>query len=69
MTAPALISSAVQATVIELAKRAARENRPLRIMEARIAELQARRAFHLDSTPENLTTWCNANEQLVDVLS
>jgi len=68
MTAPVLLSTAVQGTIVELAKRAARDNRAVRIMEARINELQARRAFHLDPTPENLTTWCNANEQLVDVL-
>jgi hypothetical protein len=67
-SAPVLLSSTIQETVIELAKRAARNNRPLRIMDARLAELTARRAFHLDPTPENLTAWCNANDTLVDVL-
>ena len=68
MTAPVLLSTAVQGTIVELAKRAARDNRAVRIMDARLAELTARRAFHLDPTPENLTTWCDANDQLVDVL-
>ena len=68
MSAPVLISTAIQGTIVELAKRAARDNRAVRIMDARLAELTARRAFHLDPTPENLTTWCDANDQLVDVL-
>jgi len=68
MNAPVLLSSALQGTMMELAKKAARDNRAVRIMDARLAELTARRNFHLDPTPENLTTWCNANEQLVDVL-
>ena len=68
MTAPVLLSTAVQGTIVELAKRAARDNRAVRIMDARLAELTARRAFHLDPTPANLTTWCDANDVLVDVL-
>jgi len=29
-----------------------------------LAELNARKAFHQDPTPENLTTWCDAHEAL-----
>ena len=68
MSAPVLLSTAISETIVELAKKAMQDNRAVRIMEARIAELQARRAFHLDPTPENLTTWCDANDVLVDVL-
>ena len=48
---------------------------PLRMVSKQLwtarrrAEQQARERFHQDPTPDNLTTWCNANDQLVDALA
>lgn len=36
----------------------------IRELEARIAELEARRQFIKDPSPENMTAWCDAQDAL-----
>lgn len=57
-TAGAVLHTAVT----NLAKRDTNRAATLNHINLRMAELDARKRFHQDPTPENLTSWCDAND-------
>jgi hypothetical protein len=48
--------------VVDLSKRNTGRTNTLNHINLRMAELDARKQFHQDPTPENLTAWCDAND-------
>jgi hypothetical protein len=54
--------NAVKEMLCELERRNPKRTETVAYLNARLAEINARKAFHQDPTPENLTAWCDANE-------
>jgi hypothetical protein len=48
--------------VVDLGKRNTGRTSTLNHINLRMAELDARKQFHQDPTPANLTVWCDAND-------
>ena len=59
------VGSLIVEVVVDLAKNDRDRQATISYLQARADEINARRAFHLDPSPETLTTWCDANEKLL----
>ena len=62
MSAPVLAGAAAAAFVTNMAKRNPRRHDTIHELNLMLAEISARKTFHQDPTPENLTTWVDAND-------
>lgn len=58
--------TAITGMVVELAKRNPNRTETVHYLNLRLAEINARKAFHQDPTPANLTAWCDANDAVDD---
>lgn len=50
--------------VTELARRNPARTQTLHYLNLKLVEITARKQFHQDPTPDNLTHWCDAHEAL-----
>ena len=58
------VSAVLAGVVINLAERNPSRVDTLNHINLRLAEINARKTFHQDPTPDNLTNWCDAHEAL-----
>jgi hypothetical protein len=56
------MGSLIVDVVVDLSKRNTGRTATLNHINLRMAELDARKQFHQDPTPANLTAWCDAND-------
>ena len=64
MTAPVQAGSVIADVLCQLNARNPHRVGTLNRINLRLAELNARKTFHQDPTPEHLTAWCDAHEAL-----
>ena len=62
LSGPVLAGAAAADFVTNMAKRNPRRHDTIHELNLMLAEISARKAFHQDPTPENLTAWVDAND-------
>jgi hypothetical protein len=58
------VSAVLAGVVSDLSRRNPNRAGTLHHINLRLVELDARKQFHQDPTPDNLTAWCDAHEAL-----